>query len=116
MKILLFQLKYAVNEAEYKCLQEKTLPLENISGRNAIASISKEFDVGELVIPPIGSYICDTFWQKEFWRQKIINITFSSPNRACTATLEPFVTIEGSTFHRTLKERAEAHGWAYQGL
>lgn len=115
MKLHLYQLQFAVNQAVYDALQDKTMTIENVSMNDVAAILTKEIDIGNQATPHIGEYICDSYWPRDFCEQKIVNICYDYSAETCVVTLEPFVMVAESALHNELERIATSHGWNYQG-
>ena len=46
MKLRLYQLQFAVNQAIYDALQDKTMTIEDVSMNDVTAILTKEIDIG----------------------------------------------------------------------
>lgn len=115
MKLRLYQLQFAVNQAIYDALQDKTMTIEDVSMNDVTAILTKEIDIGNQATPHIGEYICDSYWPSDFCEQKIVNICHDYSAETCVVTLEPFVMVAESALHNQLEHIATLHGWNYQG-
>lgn len=127
MKLYINQLQYIVNMEEFENLEDGKITINNISSSKIFGEITKILDSKYFPIPHIGEHIEDSYWPKDFSKQKIIDVTYVYCEDECYVTLEPFFMVENSSLfengnlnneekHNLISKIAENHDWEYTRL